>query len=192
MFENSVRDKDYFVREIDIGVFNDRTFNYAATFGIFSKTSYCVSRKLKNAIGRFAYIISGIKEVFTYKTYKMKVQYNETKIEDEFVFGSITNSRYVGGFHIFRHENIELDDCYFEVLLIKEPKNIFHTIIMIFKIIFGNFKDKCIYYFKTDKIQIESLSENCNWSIDGEHGGNSKNITISNERKWSQYLVPIK
>ncbi len=183
---------NYGITEIDLGIFNNKIFNYAATFGIFSKTSYSVSRKVKNVIGRFAYILSGIKEVFTYKTYKIKVEYDSKKIEDSFVFGSVTNSHYVGGFHIFRNKDINLSDGEFEVLLIKEPKNIIHTIIMIFKIIFGNFKDKCIYYFKTDKLHIQSLSDNCAWSIDGEYGGNDKKITISNKKRWSQYLVPIK
>ena len=90
------------------------------------------------------------------------------------------------------HEDIKLDDGKFEVVLIKEPKNIFHTIGLVFKIIFGNFKDKCVYYFKTDKLHIESLTENCGWSIDGEYGGSNKVIDIRNEKKWSRYLVPIK
>ena len=51
--------KNYVEKQIDLGIFNNRTFNYVATFGVFSKTSYNVSRKLKNALGRFAYIISG-------------------------------------------------------------------------------------------------------------------------------------
>ena len=184
--------KNYFEKQIDLGIFNNRTFNYVATFGVFSKTSYNVSRKLKNAIGRFAYIISGIKEVFSIKKYKMRVTHDNELIEDDFVFGSVSNSHYVGGFNIFRNQDIKLDDGKFEVVLIKEPKNLFHTIGLVFKIIFGNFKDKCVYYFKTDKLHIESLTENCGWSIDGEFGGNSKVIDIRNEKKWSRYLVPIK
>ena len=181
---------NYTVDQIDLGLFNKKTFNYAATFGIFSKTSYNVSRRLKNIFGRFAYIFSGIKEIFTYKTYKMRLEYNNKIIEDEFIYGSITNSHYVGGFHIFRKQNINLDDGAFEVLLVKKPKNVFNTIGMFTKVISGNFNNKDIYFFKTNKLHIESLSDNCGWSIDGEYGGNSDNINISIKNKWSQYLVP--
>ncbi len=183
--------EQYKVVDIDLGLFNNRTFNYAATFGLFSKTSYKVSRRLKNMIGRFAYILSGIKEIFNYGKYKMKISYEDKIIEDEFVFGSITNSKYVGGFHIFRKQKVDLNEGKFDVLLIKEPKNIFDTIGMIFKVIRGNFKDKDIYYFRTNKLHIESFDE-CGWSIDGEYGGNNKTVNISNLNKWTKYLVPEK
>jgi len=180
---------DYTIIQVDLGTFNEKTFNYCVTFGLFAKTSYSVSRKAKNLFGRFAYIFSGIKEVFNYKTYQLKVKYDENEIEDEFIFGSITNSRYLGGFHIFRKEQIKIDDGMFEVLLIKKPRNFFDTVAMLFKIMLGNLKGDNIYYFKTDKLHIESLSESPEWSVDGENGGNRKDVYISNVNNASEYLV---
>ena len=188
-FHLSKNIKNYKKVKIDLGVFNGKVFNYCATFGIFSKTSYMTSRKLKNAIGRFAYFINGAKEVFKFDKYKMKFSYDGKIIEDEFVFGSITNSSYLGGFHIFRREKVDLDEGKFDVLLIKEPKNLFDTLKIMIKVIRGNFKDNSIYHFRTDKLHIDSV-DNCGWSIDGEYGGNSKDIDIVNEKKWSHYLVP--
>ena len=181
--------KKYKISKIDLGIFNGKVFNYCATFGIFSKTSYSTSRKLKNAIGRFAYFINGAKEIFNYNKYKMKLNYDGKTVEDEFVFGSITNSSYLGGFHVFRKEKVDLNEGKFDVLLIKEPKNLFNTLKIMIKVIRGNFKDKRIYHFRTNDLIIESIDE-CGWSIDGEYGGNSKEIHIKNDKKWSQYLVP--
>ncbi len=180
---------NYKVVEIDLGLFNNRVFNYSANFGLFSKTSYGVSYKLKNKIGRLAYILSGIKEIFNYKTYKMKFYYNDKEISDDFIYGSITNSRSIGGFKIYRKTDIKLNDGKFEVLLIKKTKNVFHTLFIFFKVLFGNLKDKHIYFFKTDNLLIESFSD-CDWSIDGEYGGNSSKINIINLNKESKYIIP--
>ncbi len=180
----------YKVIKTDLGIFNNRTFNYVAAFGLFSKSSYSVNRKLKNAIGRLAYILYGIKELFSYKTYKMRFEYDDTVIEDNFIFGSISNSRYIGGFKIFRKRGIQFNDGEFEVLLIKKPRNIFDIIFIVFKAIFGSFKDKNIFYFKTKKLHIHSLSDECVWSIDGEYGGNIKEVDINVIRDWNCFLVP--
>ena len=53
---------------VDMAKFNSHIYNYAAAFGIFSQTSYNTPVEVKNRLGRFAYVISGIKEVFSYKT----------------------------------------------------------------------------------------------------------------------------
>ena len=175
---------------VDIGKCNNRIFNYAASFGIFTKTSYNVSYKTKNKYGRLAYVISGIKEAFTYKTYKMKVDFQDKEIEDRFIYGSITNSKSIGGFKVFRKENISLDDGLFEVLLIKKPKNIFHALYIFLKILSGNFKDKNIYFFKADKLHI-TTDQLCDWALDGEFGGNLEEINISNLNKQAEYIVPV-
>ena len=180
---------NYISINTDLGVFNEKTFNYAATFGIFSKTSYNVSYKIKNKIGRLAYILSGIKEAFTYKTYKIRVEYEKNKIEDEFIYGSITNSKSIGGFKLFRKYDVKLDDGLFEVVLVKKPKNLLHAVNMFIKIIRGNLEDENIYFFRTEKLKIKS-KEKCEWAIDGEYGGSPEEIKIININNELQYIVP--
>lgn len=175
--------------KIDLCLFNQRVFNYTASFGLFSKTSYLVSYKMKNKYGKLAYWLSGIKEVFTCKSYKLKFQYEEQEIEEDFFYGSISNSSYIGGFPVFKKKDISLNDGLFEVVLVKKPKNIFHLLYLLIKITNGNFKDKNIYYFQSSELQIESLSE-CEWSIDGEYGSSCEKIHIMNLEKFSQYLIP--
>ena len=43
-------------------------------------------------------------------------------IEDDFEYGSISNSKYIGGFQLFKDHEVDVDDGKFEVLLIKENK----------------------------------------------------------------------
>ena len=180
---------NYDNKEIDLGVFENRIFIYSATFGIFSKSSYQTSLKWKNRIGRVAYIFSAIKEVPNYKTYKIKVKTNEKNIEDEIVFGSISNSKYIGGFEILKNKNIKLDDGKFEIILVKKPKNFISLLKLIYMVLTGKLDDENIYYFQTDEINIES-EDSIEWAIDGENGGSYNNVKICNLNKIIDFIVP--
>ena len=60
---------EYEEKQVDVGKFNERFFNYVASIGVFSKTSYCTSTKAKNRFGRLAYLFLGVREFFFYPTY---------------------------------------------------------------------------------------------------------------------------
>lgn len=179
----------YETKNVDVGLFNDRTFNYVASIGIFSKTSYKTSSKLKNKMGRIAYFFLGAQEVFSHKSFKLKIHSGVNVIEDEFLYGSISNSKYIGGFNLFKNENVELDDGEFEAIFVRKPSNIFRTLKLLLKALRGNLNDENIYYFKTSEIEIESTEET-EWSIDGEYSGKVKNIKISNLNKYIEYILP--
>ena len=164
---------------------------YTATFGIFSKTSYLVNYKAKNLIGKLAYILYGIKEIFNFKKYNLKITSKEQNIEGKFVFGAICNSKYIGGFPLFKKKNVKIDDGQFEVILVKECKNIFKILELTLKVITGNLNDKNIYYFKTSNISIQA-DDDIEWSLDGEYGGKLKNVKIQNLQKYITYLLPKK
>lgn len=180
---------EYEDKQVDLGVFNERIFIYSAAFGIFSKSSYKTSLKWKNRIGRFAYIISAIKEIFNYRTYKLKIKTKEKNIEDEFIYGSISNSQYVGGFNMFKNKKVELDDGKFEIILVKKPKNFINLLRLIYKVLTGNLDDKNIYYFQTAELSIDS-EDDIEWSIDGENGGINNKVNIYNLNKFMNFIVP--
>ena len=180
---------NYVVKEIDMGTIDGLPFNYVVSFGLFSKASYQTSRKWKNRIGKPAYYLNGFKEIFNFKTHKVKITSKDKLIEDEFIYGSISNSRYMGGFPVYRKENVNLNDGEFEVLLAKKPKNIFLTMLVVLKILTGNLNDDHIVFFKTSEIKVEFPYE-LDLSIDGEYGGKRKEFKIVNHKKKTKYLVP--
>lgn len=179
----------YELKNIDMGRFNSHIYNYAAAFGIFSQTSYNTSTEIKNRFGRFAYIISGIKEIFTYKTYRAKITTEEYNIEDEFIYGSVTNSKNVGGFKIFSREDIKMDDGVFEVLLVKKPKNILTAIKLMFKIFLGYLHDKDIMCFKSSSINFE-FEQGLMWALDGEKTDRLREVSIINLKEYNKFIVP--
>lgn len=180
---------EYDCRKVDIGIINEKNFIFAVTFGIFSSTSYKVTTKWKNRIGRLAYFLYGVTELFNYKTYKLKIKVNEEIIEDEFVFGSVSNSNYVGGFHMYKNDEILLDDGYFEILLVKKPKNFIELLKLSYKVMNGNLSDENIYSFKANNLCIESEND-MEIAIDGEYGGNLNKICLSNINQYVDFITP--
>ena len=55
----------------DIGSFNEDSFVYIASFGIFTEVSYSTKQEVKNVLGHMAYILEGMRSLYNIKSYKM-------------------------------------------------------------------------------------------------------------------------
>lgn len=176
---------------VDVGYFNGDSFIYIAAFGLFTDVSYQTSQELKNVLGHAAYILEGAKRLHNITSYKMRVEYDGNIIEDEFAYGMITNSVSVGGFKKLTGKNVLLDDGLFEVTLIRMPKNPVE-----WNEILGclaNLKDdsELIYIFKTDCVKF--LPEDViPWTLDGEFGGEHKNVIVKNVHQALEIMVKNK
>lgn len=173
----------------DIGKFNDSVFVYIAAFGIFTDVSYETDQAVKNVLGHMAYILEGAKRIFNIPSYKIKVEHDRKVIEDEFIFGMVTNSRSVGGFSNMVGKNIVFDDGLFEVTLIKTPKNPIALQEIIAALLIEQVDTKHMYTFKTKKITFDSVEE-IPWTLDGEFGGEQDYVEIENVQKAMEIMVP--
>ena len=68
-------------------MFNEDSFVYIASFGIFTEVSYSTKQEIKNVLGHMAYILEGMKSLYNLKSYKMKVSCDEIEFEGDFLFG---------------------------------------------------------------------------------------------------------
>lgn len=173
----------------DIGKFNDSVFVYIAAFGVFTDVSYETDQAVKNVLGHMAYILEGAKRIFNIPSYKIKVEHDGEVIEDEFIFGMVTNSRSVGGFSNMVGKNIVFDDGLFEVTLIKTPKNPIALQEIIAALLIEQVDTKHMYTFKTKKITFDSVEE-IPWTLDGEFGGEQDYVEIENVQKAMEIMVP--
>ena len=173
----------------DIGKFNDSVFVYIAAFGIFTDVSYETDQAVKNVLGHMAYILEGAKRIFNIPSNKIKVEHDGEVIEDEFIFGMVTNSRSVGGFSNMVGKNIVFDDGLFEVTLIKTPKNPIALQEIIAALLIEQVDTKHMYTFKTKKITFDSVEE-IPWTLDGEFGGEQDYVEIENVQKAMEIMVP--
>ena len=172
----------------DVGEFNGDYFIYVAAFGIFTDVSYATSQELKNALGHVAYILEGAKRLHTIKSYHMRVEYDGNEIEGDFLLGMITNSTSVGGFKNMTGKDVKLDDGMFEVTLIHKPKNIIELNTIIASL--TNLKDETdlIDSFRADSVKFYS-EEEIPWTLDGEFGGDHKEVQIKDHCKAVNIMI---
>ncbi len=164
--------------EIDIGRFNGRGFNYVAGFGAFTDVSYATPQNMKNILGHQAYILEGVKRIASLKSYKMRIEYEGGSIQDEFIFGAITNSKSMGGMKGITGKNIKLNDGLFEVLMIKTPRNPLELQQVVTALISQHISDiSMAYSFKASKLSIVS-EDAIAWVLDGEYGGECRHVNI--------------
>lgn len=172
----------------DVGVFNDDIFIYIAAFGLFTDVSYETAQDMKNLLGYMAYLLEGMKRLSAIRSYHMKVTYDGGVIEDEFMFGMITNSESVGGFKRITGPNVQLDDGVFEVTLIKRPRTAIELNEIMACLLNRVIDTKAIHCFKTSKVTVES-AESIAWTLDGENGGTHRQVVIENKCKAVEIRV---
>lgn len=173
----------------DVGKFNDDIFVYIAAFGLFTDVSYQTKQEMKNVLGHLAYVLEGTKRLFNVPSYRIKVTYDGETLEDEFIFGMVTNSRSVGGFRNMIGKQVVFDDGLFEVTLIKTPKNPLALQEIVASLLIEQVDTKHMYSFKTGRITFESLEE-IPWTLDGEFGGAHDEVTVENLNRQLRIMVP--
>lgn len=176
---------------VDVGYFNGDSFIYIAAFGLFTDVSYQTSQEIKNILGHAAYILEGAKRLHNIPSYKIRVEYEDQVIEDEFAYGMITNSVSVGGFKNMTGKNVLLDDGLFEVTLIRMPKNPLEFNRIIASLTNLTEDTDLIYNFKTDCVKFFP-EEVIPWTLDGEFGGDHKNVIVKNVHKALEIMVKNK
>ncbi|MBP5264472.1 MAG: diacylglycerol kinase family lipid kinase [Lachnospiraceae bacterium] len=166
----------------DMGSFNDDVFVYIAAFGLFTDVSYETDQAVKNVLGHMAYVLEGMKRLSNIRSFPLKVTYDGKVIEDEFIFGMITNSRSVGGFKNITGKNVEMDDGLFEVTLIKMPTNPAELSGIMASLLNRDIDSEMMYCFRASSLTVES-EEPIAWTLDGENGGMHREAVIENLHK---------
>ena len=174
--------------ECDIGSFNEDSFVYIASFGIFTEVSYSTKQEVKNVLGHMAYVLEGMKSLYNIKSYKMRVSSDEMEFEGDFLFGMITNSKSVAGFKGLVKGDVQFDDGVYEVTFIKRPKNPLEIQEILGALLLEEINSNYMYSFRTRKLTIES-EEMVPWTLDGEFGGEHDHVVIENNHKAVEIIV---
>ena len=172
----------------DVGVFNDDYFVYIAAFGLFTDVSYETKQSVKNVLGHLAYVLEGTKRLFNIPSYHIKITHDGETIEDDFVFGMVTNSRSVGGFKGIVGKEVIFDDGEFEVTLIKTPKNPIELNEIVASLLIKQIDSAHMYSFKAKEVKFESIEE-IPWTLDGEFGGEHDCVDIRNWKQGMRIMV---
>lgn len=163
----------------DVGCFNGRCFSYIASFGAFTKASYDTPQSLKNAMGHFAYVMEGIKELPAIKPVHAKITANGQVYEDDYIFGAISNSTSVAGILTLDPKQVDMGDGLLEVLLVKNPVTPIELSHIALSFTLRQYDNVIVRFLSAEKIEIET-SSSVNWTLDGEYEQGAEKIVVEN------------
>lgn len=177
------------LKEMDIGVVNNKAFTYVVGMGKFMHIPYETSKDIKNKIGYLAYIKEGIKELFSKpKLFKTKISLDGNEINDEYSLIIISNSNHIAGVENF-HKDVKLDDGEFEVLLFKSKSNGALISDFVEFLIGRNSKNVISTKAKNINITLKDYPKK-NWCIDGEKLSENVLEYNINANNKMDFLVP--
>lgn len=164
----------------DVGSFNGRYFTYVASFGVFTKASYATPQNVKNALGHTAYILGGIQELSQLRNKEhLRLELDGETVEDDFIFGAISNSTSMGGILKLDPKQVDMCDGLFEVLLVRYPKDLTEVADCIQAVQKQTYNCKMMTFRSARNVKIIA-DPNMAWTLDGEKEPGSGQIEVNN------------
>ena len=153
----------------DVGRFGDRHFAYVASFGAFTRASYATPQGLKNALGHTAYVLGGISELSQLRTEHVRFEFSDGKVlEDDYLFGAISNSTSVGGILTLTPDMVDMRDGKLELLLVRAPRDLTELADCIFAVTSQTYNCAMMTFCSTESVRI-TADPGMAWTIDGEY-----------------------
>lgn len=164
---------------IDVGSFGGRYFSYVASFGAFTKTSYTTPQNVKNMLGHLAYVLSGIQELSQMKTHFLRFELPDGQVvEDNFLFGAVSNSTSVGGVLTLAPDKVDMTDGKFELLLVRAPRDAFELTDCLMALQRQTYNCAMMTFLSTPSVKITAPKDMA-WTLDGEREDGHSNIEIN-------------
>lgn len=172
-------------RPLDIGRINNNPFIYVAAFGAFTEVAYDTPQDLKNAFGHLAYIMAGMGQLTSLTPYHLKVEYDDTVIEDDFYYGMVCNTYSVAGLKgpVLPSDRVVLDDGLFEVVLVRKSikladlTNVLQSMVRNVPV-----NTAAVVSFQASRVSI-TCEKAIPWTVDGEYGGTFAVSQIENQHR---------
>ena len=163
----------------DVGSFADRYFAYVASFGAFTRASYTTPQSIKNALGHTAYVLEGISELSQIKNEHVRMEIDGEVVEDDFIFGAISNSTSVGGILTLSPDVVDLADGQLEILLVRAPRSLTELTECIQAVQSQKYNCSVITFQSAKKVRIFADPQ-MPWTLDGEREEGHEQIAVEN------------
>lgn len=164
----------------DVGRFGDRYFSYVASFGAFTRASYSTPQSIKNALGHTAYLLEGINELSQIRKVHIRMEMEERIVEDDFLFGAISNSTSVGGILTLDPSQVDMGDGLFEILLVRAPKNLTELSECLLALQTQRYNDCAMITFcSTNRVKVFA-NPDMPWTLDGEREDGHAQVIAEN------------
>jgi len=164
----------------DVGQFGDRYFSYVASFGAFTKSSYATPQTVKNALGHTAYVLGGISELSQIRKEHVRMEMDGIIVEDDFLFGAISNSTSVGGILQLDPKVVDMRDGLFEILLVRAPRSLAEITECIQAVQSQRYNDcAMITFLSASSVKVFADPE-MPWTLDGEREDGHEEVLAKN------------
>ena len=163
----------------DIGKFGDRYFSYVASFGAFTRASYTTPQSIKNALGHTAYVLEGINELSQIKNEHVRMEIDGQVVEDDFLFGAISNSTSVGGILTLSPDVVDLADGQMEILLVRAARNLTEITECIQAVQSQKYNCSMITFQSARKVRVFA-NPFMPWTLDGEREEGHEMVDVEN------------
>lgn len=176
--------------ELDVGRFNDAEyFTYVAAFGAFTEVSYQTPQDQKQALGKLAYFLDGVSRLPNLTHRWARVEYDGGVLEDDFIFGAVTNARSVAGVIKLKEDTgVSLSDGLFEVILIRTPESVLQLGAIVTDILANKFDSEYVMLLRSKTVRF-TFRDEVAWTLDGEDGGSHREVVCENIRHAVRIIV---
>ncbi len=167
-------------RALDVGAFGDeRIFSYIASFGLFTAASYSAPQATKNALGHFAYILEGIKDIVNIRSFHMAVEADGIRLEDDYIFGAVANSTSIAGIVRLDSDIVDMSDGLFEIMLVKTIRSPNDLNLVLGSLMNSDFNNKMFDFVHAPEVRF-TVDQEVMWSLDGEEAAGGRETQIRN------------
>lgn len=163
----------------DVGKFGDRYFSYVASFGAFTKASYATPQSIKNALGHTAYVLSGISELSQIRKEHVRMEIDGHVIEDDYLFGAISNATSVGGILTLDPKQVDMSDGKLEILLVRAPVDLLEISECIRAVQSQSYNCAMMTFRSAQKIKVYANPDML-WTLDGEREEGHDMVDVEN------------
>ena len=161
----------------DVGLFGDRYFSYVASFGAFTRASYSTPQDIKNALGHTAYLLEGIQEISQIRKEHIRIELDDRIIEDDFLFGAVSNSTSMGGIVTLDPRQVDMRDGKFELLLIRAPRDLMEIHECVQAVSKQIYNCAMMTFVSTKKLTVHA-DASMPWTLDGEREEGREQVVI--------------
>ena len=136
------------------------------SFGIFTTTSQHTPQHLKKKVGRFAYLMEGLKELRTMHGIPLTITTDEEKFYFPTLMGLVLNGETAGRMPLMRKSSLK--DGVFDCLFLRKRHLIGFSAIDMLLFVFG-VRTNAVRYIKTGNLMLMTPSSEAT-DIDGQKG----------------------
>lgn len=182
------------VNDCDAASFNDRTFTYIASFEPGVSVSFTTPQRVKNLIGYSAYMINGfgfhvIPTMRALKPKHIRVEYDGKVLEDDFYFGTVSNTLSAAGLFRFSKDEVRFNDGRFEVVLIRRLRHPMQMFSLLQKMRKHEYDGETLLHFQASHLRMHFDAPEI-WTLDGEASGEVTDVEIRVQQKAVRLLCP--